>query len=263
MQAIEPLPAVLSARYVGWHMTPIFPAPETTTVAWLDGPGGRRHFIKVLPADGPVTVRAEVARLRWAAGRGVPVPRLLDWGADAGREWLVTTTIDAVSGIDPDLLAEPAALVAALGRGLRRLHDTPTADCPFDFSLDVALEQVRQRVEAGLVVPERDFHAVHRGLTPEAALARLIADRPATEELVLSHGDPCFPNYLLADGEVVAYVDLAELGLADRWYDLAVASWSTTWNVGEGFDDAFIEAYGLTPDRARLAYYRLLYDMRA
>jgi kanamycin kinase len=33
---------------------------------------------------------------------------------------------------------------------------------------------------------------------------------------------------------------------------------STTWNDGEGWEDALIDAHGVEPDRERIAYYREL-----
>jgi kanamycin kinase len=69
------------------------------------------------------------------------------------------------------------------------------------------------------------------------------------------------PNTLLDDaGRPIAHVDLAMLGTGDRWADIAVASMSTEWNVGPGFDDLLIEAYGVEPDLERLAYYRELWN---
>ena len=41
---------------------------------------------------------------------------------------------------------------------------------------------------------------------------------------------------LAADGRCSGQVDLGELGVADRWADLAVATWSTTWNYGPGWE---------------------------
>ena len=84
---------------------------------------------------------------------------------------------------------------------------------------------------------------------------------PSAEELVICHGDYCFPNMIIRDQQVVGFVDLGELGVADRWWDLAVATWSTTWNVGPAWEDAFLAAYEIEPDHARIAYYRLLYDL--
>ncbi|MBD3162401.1 MAG: phosphotransferase, partial [Candidatus Eisenbacteria bacterium] len=145
--------------------------------------------------------------------------------------------------------------------GLRAFHETPAADCPFDFRLDAALAHVRDRVEVGRVDPARHFHPEHRNLTPEQALAELQERRPSREDIVLCHGDSCLPNFLLDDHGVTGYVDLGELALADRWWDLAVATWSLDWNLGPGWEERFLAAYGVTADRDRRDYFRLLYDL--
>ena len=231
-------------------------------MARLDGPDGERRFVKVLPVEAEVSVRAEYERLEWARPH-LPVPEIVEFGTDGEVEWLVTQGIDAVSGIEPHLLADPEPLVRALARGLRRFHDAPVDQCPFDFRIATALPYVEGRIRDGRVDPARDFHPEHADLTPETALSRLRATAPGTEDLVVSHGDYCFPNALLRGGEVVAYVDLGELAVADRWWDVAIASWSTIWNVGPGYEEMFIREYGLVPDWDRIAFYRLLYDLRA
>jgi kanamycin kinase len=53
-------------------------------------------------------------------------------------------------------------------------------------------------------------------------------------------------------------VDLGELGIADQWADLAVATWGTEWNYGPGWDGLLLDAYGAPPDTERTRYYRLL-----
>jgi kanamycin kinase len=51
------------------------------------------------------------------------------------------------------------------------------------------------------------------------------------------------------------------MGIADRWADLAVATWSTTWNYGPGWEQELLAAYGVDPDPVRTDYYRLLWDL--
>ncbi len=51
------------------------------------------------------------------------------------------------------------------------------------------------------------------------------------------------------------------MGVADRWADPAVATWSTIWNYGAGWEDELLDAYGIEPDPERTAYYRLLWDL--
>jgi kanamycin kinase len=66
---------------------------------------------------------------------------------------------------------------------------------------------------------------------------------------------------LISDGRVSGCVDLGQLGVADRWWDLAVATWSVTWNLGPRWEDLFLDAYGVRRDPARVAFFRLLYDL--
>ena len=87
------------------------------------------------------------------------------------------------------------------------------------------------------------------------------ASRRPIDRLVVCHADACCPNTLIGDdGRWTAHVDLGLLGLGDRWADIAVASMSTEWNYGPGWEDALIEAYGVEPDRERLSYYRELWN---
>ena len=90
-----------------------------------------------------------------------------------------------------------------------------------------------------------------------AALAVLDAP-PAIGRLVVCHGDACAPNTVLTDdGDWSGHVDLGELGVADRLADLAIATWSTEWNHGPGWEHALLHAYGVEPDPGRNRYHRL------
>jgi hypothetical protein len=54
------------------------------------------------------------------------------------------------------------------------------------------------------------------------------------------------------------HVDLGALGAADRWADLAIATWNARLNYGPGWDGPLLDAYGIAPDTERTRYYRLL-----
>ena len=216
------------------------------TPVWENDAGGLTfrtddgRFIKFGPLDPEANMRDEAERMRWAS-QWARVPEVIAQGQDDEHEWLVTVAIPGESAVSPRWLAEPATAVRAVGRGLRMLHDAlPAQDCPWDWS-----------------VPRRVANAAARGIRVPAELH----DAPPIDELVVCHGDACCPNTLLDDsGDPLAHVDLAALGTADRWADIAVASMSTEWNYGPGWEDALIEAYGVEPDRERLAYYRALWN---
>lgn len=198
------------------------------------------RVIKFGPHDPEVSMLDEAERLEWAA-TFTPVPEVLDAGRDSTHEWLVTSLIDAPSAVAAEWIAKPSIAAFATGAALRRLHDAlPVVDCPFDWSVETRLHNARFR---GIEIPPW----LH---TP-----------PEVDELVVCHGDACVPNTLLhADGSLAAHVDLGALGVADRWADLAVASWSTEWNYGAGHEDELLAGYGVTRDDERMSYYRALWD---
>lgn len=204
----------------------------------LTGGDGVR-YVKWVPAGTPeLDLAAEAERIAWA-GRFTPVPTVLDIGRDATGEWLLTSALPGRSAVDRRWLAEPGKAARAIGSGLRALHDAlPTDECPFSWSAEDRIA----RLDA------------HR--RPE------VADVPAVDRLVVCHGDACAPNTLLDDsGFWIGHVDLGSLGVADRWADIAIAGYSLEWNYGDGYEDAFFDAYRVVPDNERISYYRRLWDL--
>jgi kanamycin kinase len=221
---------------------------------------GRPRFIKWAPAGSGIDLAAEAARLSWAAPFA-RVPELLDHGHDETGSWIVTGALPGQMAVTARWKADPARAVAAIGEGLRALHEAlPAERCPFSWSTEDRLADIGRRARSGLLDPAR-WHPKHQPLGTDGALA-LLADPPPPDRLVICHGDPCAPNTLIGDdGQFCGHVDLGSLGIADRWADLAVATWSTTWNYGPDWENHLLDAYGIVPDPDRTRYYRLLYDL--
>jgi len=181
---------------------------------------GGTEYVKVAPPRWAGHLVAEAERLRWAVTY-LAVPQVL--GAGAG--WLHTAGLPGRSAVDPPWVAEPRTAVRAIGMGLRLLHDRlPVADFPFG--------------------------------SPEWVTDSLPVDR-----LVVCHGDACAPNTLLDDaGRCCGHVDLGDLGVADRWADLAVATLSLSWNYAGDWEDDLFDAYGVEPDPERVDFYRALWN---
>lgn len=244
-------------------------AGRPSRLVWANEAGGLtfevtdpqdRVFVKWAPVESGVDLADEVVRLRWA-GTAWAVPRVLDHGSDDTGSWLVTAALPGSNAVTEPWLSRPRETVEALGRGLRALHDTlPVDGCPFGWSAQDRVDDACRRGAAGRLDPA-GWHEEHRGITVEEALRR-VATPPPVDQLVVCHGDACAPNTLIgADGRWSGHVDLGSLGVADRWADLAVATWSSAWNYGPGWEGALLAAYGVAPDAVRTAYYRLLWDL--
>jgi kanamycin kinase len=254
--ADTPVPAPI-ARIVGQRsVCPVW-RNEADGVTFEIGADPDRVFAKWQPYSPLIDLAQEAERLAWASTY-LRVPTVLECGADDDGQWLVTAAVPGRSAVDPRWLADPARAVAAIGHGLRALRDSlPVADCPYDWSVEQRLARLER---LGLSEPTT-WDEPHRQLGPNRAMD-LLRDPPPIDRLVVCHGDACSPNTLLNDDGVWSgHVDLGHLGLADPWADLAIATWSTEWNYGPGWDGRLLEAYGIAPDQQRSAYYRLLWDV--
>jgi len=237
-----PVPAIVEHLAGGDTITPVWRNTlGGLTFRLSSGASGR--FVKWMPTGTP-TVDAEVARLGWA-GSFVRVPRVVDSGDDSTGSWMLTAPLPGVSAVDARFVTNDAAsrvAARAIGAGLRELHDRlPVQGCPYSWSATGRIARARA---AGLDLP----------VALDAA--------PPVDRLVVCHGDACAPNTLVADdGSFAGHVDLGSLGVADRWADLAVATWSLEWNYdgGKRLESELLEAYGIARDEERLTYYRALW----
>jgi kanamycin kinase len=242
---------------------------RTVSVVWenelggltfeLTGDGGHQ-FVKWSPAGCGIDMRLEEARMIWAAPY-TPVPKVMGSGGEETGAWLITDAAPGKNAVSDRWKRDPATAVAAIGEGLRALHEAlPVDGCPFSWAAEHRVADAQHAARLGHVDPSR-WHPEHRHLRVGEA-ARLVEAIPAIDVFVVCHGDACAPNTLLTDdGRWSAHVDLGALGVADRWADIAVATWSTEWNYGPGWDNALLEAYGVAPDPVRTSYYRLLWDL--
>ncbi|MEM8925053.1 MAG: aminoglycoside 3'-phosphotransferase [Actinomycetota bacterium] len=218
------------------------------------------YYLKWHPRPDEIDLEREAERMRWLGVR-MPAPTVRTVGRRNGELYLCTEALPGRSAVDERWLADPASAVAAIGTGLRRLHDTvPVDGCPYAWRTDDRVADARRRLDDGLLDRAKPV-----GPEPIITAAEAVAhvERAVPDpDLVVCHGDACAPNTLLADdGSFLALVDLGALGVGDRWADLAVATWSTEWNYGPGWERPLLDAYGIEPDVDRMRYYRLLWDV--
>ena len=239
-----PVPAVVAGIAAGRDVAAVW-VNELGGVTFRVGSGRDREFVKTAtPTWSHLgALPREADRLRWAA-EYVAVPRVLGVGAC----WLHTAGLPGTSAVDPRWVANPRAAARAIGAGLRVLHDRlPVAACPFDWSVPTRLAELGQEGRS----------AASRGRDRRRGLT----DPPPVERLGVCPGDACAPNTLIADdGKCCGHVDLGDLGVADRWADLAVATLSLSWNYPGEWDGELLDAYGVEPDPARIDYYRRLWQ---
>lgn len=222
----RPVPAIVTALAAGAE-------PE---LVWRNELGGLTfrvgdRFVKWNPSHSGIDLDRERVRLEWISARH-PAPRVLAAGADDTAQWLVTTALPGTHAVGDTWRARRSEAIGAIAAGLRAIHAVPIDGLPAHWTTEV-------------------WH----GRTPPE-----LGPRPPIDDPVVVHGDACAPNTLISDsGRWVGNVDFGDLGVGDRWADLAIASLSLDWNFGEGHQHELFDAYGIEPDPERIRYYRGLW----
>jgi kanamycin kinase len=207
---------------------------------WQNELGGLTYrfgdrYLKWNPRETAIDLAREAARLEWISARH-PAPPVLAFGSDEQSEWMLTAAIPGGYAVGDTWRARPSEAIAAIAAGLRAIHALPVAEFPPEW----------------------------RGTTWVDRQPDNLGARPPIDDPVIVHGDACAPNTLVTDDGVwTGNVDFGDLGVGDRWADLAVASMSLDWNFGEGHQDEFYAAYGIEPDAERIRYYRALWDQES
>ncbi|MEZ0111955.1 aminoglycoside phosphotransferase [Catenulispora sp. EB89] len=252
----HPVPDPVRAAAGGRPIVPVWYNEAASTFRLGAGPDAR--YAKWAPAGSDLDLAGEAARMRWA-GTYVAVPQVLEQASNAEGAWLITAALDGEMAVVDRWKQDPATAVRVIGESLRTFHDAlPVAVCPFSASAEERVAEAERNADSRA---HRTLHPDFAGRTRAEVLKRL-ADIPPVDKLVVCHGDTCAPNTLLTpDGRFAGHVDLGALGVADRWSDLAIATWSTTWNYGDGWQEPLLDAYGIAPDPERTEYYRLLWEV--
>jgi aminoglycoside 3'-phosphotransferase-2 len=217
---------------------------------------GEELFLKSEPIKLLNELPDEVKRLHWMQRMGVPGPIVLGYAMEENRHWLLMTAVSGRDLASSNDLSSPQ-IVGILAGALRNLHELPITECPFDHRLAERVAAAQHRLSEGLV-DETHFDSEWQGRSATDVLAELLSMLPETDDLVVTHGDACLPNFMADGSNFTGFIDCGRLGVSDRYQDLALTARSIMRNLGPAWVEPFFRKYGAKPDSRRIEFYCLL-----
>ncbi|MFB0872256.1 MULTISPECIES: APH(3')-I family aminoglycoside O-phosphotransferase [unclassified Sphingobium] len=255
-------PAGLSDEVAGYQWARSKVGESGATVYRLHGKAGEPDlYLKHGEGRAAGDLVDEMCRLHWLAGR-IAAPTIRHFFHIPGESWLLMTAMPGETAYQV-LTARPgerAYVVDAMADFLRRFHDIPVSECPFNSDYTYRLRLARERIDAGLI-DQDDFDEGRAGWTAEQIWQAMTDLLPLAPDPVVTHGDFSLDNLLMVDGAVIGCIDAGRVGVADRYQDVAIA-WNCLGEFGDGLQDRFLERYGTPrPDTRKLRFHLMLDEL--
>jgi aminoglycoside 3'-phosphotransferase II len=218
---------------------------------------GAIEYLKVDHVDSPDPIRLEHENMVFLASVGIAVAEIKEYGCVNGVEFLRTK---AVLGYHVDATDSPYdndIVIGVFASMLRTLHAAPTRNCRSHRPTAELVQIAEQRFLAGHVDID-DFDDARSNVDP-VELIRYLKRAMPTEDLTVTHGDATGSNILIVSPEPSGvFIDVGRSGIANRWYDLALAERSIRDRWGDAAVTDFFDRYGLRPDPGKLEYFHTL-----
>jgi aminoglycoside phosphotransferase len=130
-------------------------------------------------------------------------------------------------------------------KAVRAFHDTTMENIPYSHSLAQKLEDVKANIEQKKITSQY-FEREFKMMTPEEVYQLLLTYTFEEEDKVLCHGDVCMPNMIYDEHFNIGYIDVVQLGISDRYLDIAIGLRSLRYNLesyGHTFTKEHIEIF--------------------
>lgn len=221
---------------------------NTACTYFIKAKNGQNQYLKIQPVGSVESLYRQAMRLLWLQDK-LPVPEVNDYGTIGGQEYLLTKEIPGTEASNVFFKQRTEDMIQLISRGLRGIHDIPIEDCPFDNSIEQLMRIIWSNYDKGKINKSED-----KSLYEVEKYAKNLK-----EDLVFTHGDYSLPNVIIHDGCISGYIDLGNCGVADRYYDLAVAEKSIIRNFGQQYVELFFAQYGIADiDYEKIRFYKLV-----
>ncbi len=191
-------------------------------------------ILKVQYLSGRNSLKEEYERNKWLEGK-LNVPKVYYYKELNGIEYYLMEKKDGVSAHKVESFA------SLVGENLKQIHSIDITNCPFknnstDNLLKIAIDKI------DIILPT--ILEIYPEMNKEIIIDFLKNNKPT--DSVLVHGDYSLPNILINDNREVSLIDLGDVSISTKYFDLYYLKKSFARNKKIGCFKEFLESYGLS-----------------
>ncbi|SCY87216.1 kanamycin kinase/aminoglycoside 3'-phosphotransferase-2 [Paenibacillus polysaccharolyticus] len=230
------------------------------SVCILEFSNSVKYVLKEKNVEDSGSLMHEAERLNWLNDI-VPVPKVIGYLKENGKEHLVMTYIEGCAAEEYKQEEGQKSLGFILGEGLRKIHNMPIHNCHFNDNLpDKLIDMVRKNsIDRKHEVMDAINHSFPNHTT-EQLMDFLEMYKASTEELVFTHGDYGSGNVMIHKGRIAAFIDVGASGISDPYYDIYYLVKSLTFYTDKEEEvEEFVEGYGISElDENRMKFHQII-----
>ena len=194
---------------------------------------GRECILKIQRLDAIFGIDKEYEKLKWLEGR-VRCPKVYYYNEIGRLKVLLRENFVGRPLFEVDNFGED------LGKFLKKLHSISITSCPFESE---KVEHLVNRVN-------KNLHGLIGGIREEYPneTVESISDFMEKTELAddaVVHGDCSLPNILINDKGEMCFIDVGDLSISTKYYDLYYLVMSLKMNNKMHEFEGFCKAYGI------------------
>lgn len=206
-------------------------------------------------ANTTYSVKREAEIMKWCSGK-LNVPSVIEYGEVNGNEFLIMSEIEG-QHID-EFINNSEMYVSYLAKAILDLQQIDISTCPFVSDINFRLKELDFLLENRLADVDISHWEHSTKFTEPQELYKWLVNSKPNEEYVFSHGD--IGANMFVKNENIYFYDLARMGIADRWMDIALAVRDIRDECPD-YEGLFFDKLGLVPNYEKINYYILLDEM--
>ncbi len=203
------------------------------------------------------SLRNDYRNYKWLEGK-IPVPKIIFYEQFQEYEFLCLSELKGKTLDDYIDKKKPSEIVSLYANTLKWLHSLQVDKNALVQCLDKRISIAEYNVKNNSVNVSA-LQIENQTSEPNELFRKLLTLKPASAELVFTHGDYCFDNIIFENNKLSGFIDIGNGGLADKYQDIALAVRSIEDNFSLEMVDLFYKLYGLdNPNKNKIAFYMLL-----
>lgn len=190
-------------------------------------------ILKIQTLSSRTTLEDEYKRLKWLEERQ-DIPKIYYWNKIKNKMYLLMEFKEGTPSCDCEDIG------FQVGKKLKDFHNIDIKECKFtNSSVDIILKKCMNNIDS--ILPQ--VKEILPGYNKEKVIEFLEINKP--KDVVVIHGDYSLPNILISEKEI-NLIDLRDLSISTKYYDLYYAIKSFERNNKENEIDDFLRGYGIS-----------------